>query len=123
VRPKVVPQPGVLTPSIEEMGDGGAMGSIPSIVPILDRSIKGGETASARQGLKLEPRDDPSAEAAAAGGDGRAAILRSVHEDDDKAGDVIRSGGWVFEEDGARQVSDAKGRVATGGRLPRGLDS
>lgn len=106
--PKVVPPPGVLTPTIEEMGQEGAMTSMPSLVPILDRSNKGGGAAGVEQDVKLDPRDDPGASS----GDMRSASLRSVHEDDDKARDVIRTGGWVFQEEGAGQGADtAKGQV------------
>ena len=73
--------------------------------------------AQAQQGLDpagipplhlIAASDDPGASS----GDMRSASLRSVHEDDDKARDVIRTGGWVFQEEGAGQGADtAKGQV------------
>ena len=75
-----------LSPSIDDLPDV----PIPSIVPVLNRGIRGPGLTGVpgnRQdvkGMLLSPKDDPA---------GGSAGLHSVHEDDAKAAEMLRSGG------------------------------
>jgi hypothetical protein len=87
----MVSPPSIATPSINDH-------DVSSTVQTLDRRTERGISAGSSVECGVMPNPQCDAHAGADGKTGRAAVLGGVHKDDKTARDVLKSGGWVYED-------------------------